>query len=106
VIVGSTPSRNGMAATAKASCLLVLDSHGRVREMFSGHGINGPWDATAISHGRNASLFVTDVLNGTVAAKGDRSSRHRAAARAWVQARHAAQPAAGDQDRVRLRRAD
>ncbi len=46
VIVGSTPSRNGDPATAKAGCLLVLDSQGRVRETFAGHGINGPWDAT------------------------------------------------------------
>jgi hypothetical protein len=70
VIVGSLPSTNGQAATARAGCLLVLDSQGRVRETFSGHGINGPWDATAVSHGRSASLFVTNVLNGTVAAKG------------------------------------
>jgi hypothetical protein len=70
VIVGSLPSANGMAATAKAGCLLVLDSHGLVRETFGGHGINGPWDATAVTHGRQASLFVTNVLNGTVAAKG------------------------------------
>ncbi len=70
VIVGSTPSRNGLAATARAGCLLVLDSRGRVRETFSGHGINGPWDATAVTHGPHASLFVTNVLNGTVAAKG------------------------------------
>ncbi len=70
VIVGSLPSTNGMAATAKAGCLLVLDSQGQVRETFSGHGINGPWDATAITRGRQASLFVTNVLNGTVAANG------------------------------------
>ena len=36
-----------MAATAKAGCLIVLDANGRVRETFSGHGINGPWDMTA-----------------------------------------------------------
>ncbi|HET7013311.1 MAG TPA: hypothetical protein VFI65_05345 [Streptosporangiaceae bacterium] len=70
VIVGSLPTTDGMAATAKAGCLLVLDNRGQVRETFSGHGINGPWDATAITHGRQASLFVTNVLNGTVAAKG------------------------------------
>ena len=70
VIVGSLPTTNGMAATAKAGCLLVLDNRGQVRETFSGHGINGPWDATAVANGRHASLFVTNVLNGTVAAKG------------------------------------
>jgi hypothetical protein len=70
VVVGSTPSANGMAATARAGCLIVLDSRGRVRETIAGHGINGPWDATAVSSGRLTSLFVTNVLNGTVAARG------------------------------------
>jgi len=71
VIVGSTPSRNGDPGTAQAGCLLVLDSQGRVRETFAGHGINGPWDATAVTQGSNASLFVTNVLNGTVTAGGN-----------------------------------
>jgi hypothetical protein len=72
VVVGSTPSKNGMAATAKAGCLIVLDSQGTVRETISGHGINGPWDMTTfgVDQGRFAELFVTNVLNGTVAANG------------------------------------
>ncbi len=70
VVVGSTPSTNGMAATAKAGCLIVLDNQGRVRETIAGHGINGPWDMTALSFGNFAELFVTNVLNGTVAANG------------------------------------
>jgi hypothetical protein len=71
VIAGSTPSRGGDPATANAGCLLVLDSQGRVRETFFGHGINGPWDATAVSQGSTASLFVTNVLNSTVPANGN-----------------------------------
>jgi hypothetical protein len=67
VVVGSTPSANGQAATAKAGCLIVLDNQGRVRETISGHGINGPWDATTLNRGRTADLFVTNVLNGTAA---------------------------------------
>ncbi len=70
VIVGSLPSKNGQAATSSPGCLLVLDSSGQVRKIFSGHGINGPWDATAVDRGRSAVLFVANVLNGTVAAKG------------------------------------
>ena len=70
VIVGSTPSKNGQATTSKAGCLIVLDSAGQVRETIAGHGINGPWDATALDHGSSASLVVTNVLNGTVAAGG------------------------------------
>jgi hypothetical protein len=70
VIVGSLPTSNGMSATARAGCLIVLNSHGRVRETFSGHGINGPWDMTSLRAGRFGELFVTNVLNGTVAANG------------------------------------
>jgi len=70
VVVGSTPSTNGMAATAQAGCLIVLDSQGQVRETISGYGINGPWDMTSASLGPFAELFVTNVLNGTVAADG------------------------------------
>jgi hypothetical protein len=70
VVVGSTPSTNGMAATAKAGCLIVLNSNGQVAETISGHGINGPWDSAVAVRGRMADLFVANVLNGTVAANG------------------------------------
>jgi hypothetical protein len=70
VVVGSLPTSNGMASTAKAGCLIVLDNHGKVRETIAGHGINGPWDMTAANLGPAAELFVSNVLNGTVAAKG------------------------------------
>src|SRR5581483_9165564 len=71
VIVGSLPTTDGTSATAKAGCLIVLDSNGNVKETFSGHGINGPWDMTASDNGKTASLFVTNVLNGTVAGGGN-----------------------------------
>jgi hypothetical protein len=70
VVVGSTPSANGMAATAKAGCLIVLNRYGTPVETFSGHGINGPWDSTMVAGRRVAALFVDNVLNGTVKAGG------------------------------------
>jgi hypothetical protein len=70
VVVGSLPTTDGTAATAQAGCLLVLDSEGKVAETFYGSLINGPWDMTAFDEGNFVSLFVTNVLNGTVAAKG------------------------------------
>jgi hypothetical protein len=71
VIVGSLPTADGSAATAQAGCLLVLDSRGRVVETFAGGSINGPWDMTAIDNGDRATLFVANVLNGTVAGGGN-----------------------------------
>ena len=70
VVVGSLPTKDGSAATASAGCLIVLDNSGHVRETFSGHGINGPWDMAATSRGSMAELFVSNVLNGTKAAGG------------------------------------
>jgi len=70
VVVGSLPSQTGKGADAKAGCLIVLDGSGKVVATWSGHGINGPWDMTATEHGSTGSLFVTNVLNGTVAKKG------------------------------------
>lgn len=75
VIVGSLPTTDGTAATAQAGCLLVLDSSGNVVETIFGSLINGPWDMgvfdrSNIGGGGSASLFVTNVLNGTVAAGG------------------------------------
>ncbi|HET7892876.1 MAG TPA: hypothetical protein VFL34_15210 [Candidatus Sulfotelmatobacter sp.] len=71
VIVGSLPTTDGTAATAQAGCLLVLDDHGNVAETFFGSLINGPWDMTVWDAGSFADLFVTNVLNGTVAAGGN-----------------------------------
>ncbi|MBV8094752.1 MAG: hypothetical protein JO110_16310, partial [Acetobacteraceae bacterium] len=70
VIVGSLPTADGTAATAKAGCLIVLDSNGTPIETFSGGPINGPWDMTADDRGSEATLFFTNVLNGTVEANG------------------------------------
>ncbi len=70
VIVGSLPTADGTAPTATAGTLIVLDSMGNVAETISGPLINGPWDMTAWERDGQAKLFVTNVLNGTVAAGG------------------------------------
>ena len=71
VVVGSLPTTDGTSATTGAGCLIVLDSEGHVVKTISGHNINGPWDMTAVDSGSRAVLFVTNVLNGTVAAGGN-----------------------------------
>src|ERR1700722_1106910 len=70
VIVGSLPTTDGTSATAQSGCLLILDSHGTVVGTYFNAMINGPWDMTAMDNGTTASLFVTNVLNGTVAGNG------------------------------------
>lgn len=68
VIVGSLPTADGTSATAQSGCLLVLNSSGKVVRTIVGNHLNGPWDMTAVDGGTLAVLFVTNVLNGTVAA--------------------------------------
>jgi len=70
VVVGSLPTTDGTSATAEAGCLLVLDAKGNVVETIANSSINGPWDMTAIQLGDDAFLFVTNVLNGTLAGGG------------------------------------
>jgi hypothetical protein len=70
VVVGSLPTSHGGTVFAGSGCLLVLNSGGKVVETFTGHGLNGPWDMTDVQAGSSATLFVSNVLNGTAAAGG------------------------------------
>jgi hypothetical protein len=71
VIVGSLPTMDGTSDTIGSGCLIVLNAHGKVVETITGNHLNGPWDMTAVDDGSLVTLFVTNVLNGTVAAGGE-----------------------------------
>ena len=62
VIVGSLPTQN--SKISGPGCLIVLDRWGHVQKTITGHGIDGPWDMTALDLGNFAELFVTNVLGG------------------------------------------
>jgi hypothetical protein len=70
VIVGSLPTSTQGTVFTGSGCLIVLNSLGNPVETFYGSLINGPWDMTAFEGDREVKLFVTNVLNGTVAAAG------------------------------------
>ncbi len=70
VIVGNLPAAGGDLKKGGPGALIVLDPAGHVTERITAPDINGPWDMTAVDHGSSAVLFVTNVLNGTVAAAG------------------------------------
>jgi hypothetical protein len=70
VIVGSLPSTGGNPATSKAGCLIVINSSGQPVGTISGNLVNGPWDMAGVATRDGVDLFVTEVLNGTVAGKG------------------------------------
>jgi hypothetical protein len=71
VVVGSLPVTNAGKGTPEAGCLIVLNSAGVPVETWAGGHINGPWDMTAVQFHNFAELFVTNVLNGTVAGGGN-----------------------------------
>ena len=72
VVVGSLPVTEQGTGTPEAGCLIVLNSAGVPVETWAGHGIDGPWDMTSVQlFGPFAELFVTNVLNGTVAGAGN-----------------------------------
>ena len=104
VIVGSLPTRGG--AVSGPGCLIVLNQWGQVRETFTGDGINGPWDMASLDLGNQAVLFVTNVLNGTVAANGTTVNRGTVV-RLVIKIPAAGLPYIwfGDDDRLRLPRA-
>jgi hypothetical protein len=66
VFVGDLPTSDGTSATAGAGAILVLNSHGELVETVSGGPLNGPWDMTSTESGGVTTLYVTNVLNGTV----------------------------------------
>jgi hypothetical protein len=70
VVVGSLPAPGGMSSAATSGALTILGSGGRVVRTITAPDINGPWDMTAVDEGGRAILFVTNVLNGTVAGGG------------------------------------
>jgi sugar lactone lactonase YvrE len=70
VVVGNLPTANGDAATATRGALAVLGPNGHLVETIVAPDINGPWDLAAVNFGNRSDLFVTNVLNGTVAAHG------------------------------------
>jgi hypothetical protein len=65
VVVSSLPTSDGTSKTAKAGCLIVLNSLGHAKIVIAGGWLNGPWGMTAVDNGNNVQLFVTSVLNGT-----------------------------------------
>ncbi len=70
VVVGSLPAPMGQSANMTAGALSILNPWGHVIRTLTAPDINGPWDMTADDAGGFVTLFVSNVLNGTVAANG------------------------------------
>ncbi|WDD91391.1 hypothetical protein Bsp3421_001302 [Burkholderia sp. FERM BP-3421] len=72
VIVGSTPSNDGMTNTKGAGCMIVLDNQGKVASTFVSPNINDPWGNMAVvDQGNRATLFVSNAGFGVGGADGN-----------------------------------
>ena len=68
IVVGNLPSTDGTAATSTAGSILLLDRFGKtvVKTIADPTLINGPWDLTIAQNGSHASIFVSNVISGTI----------------------------------------
>ncbi len=67
VIVGNTPTTDGMTDTISAGSLIFLNGRGQVLLNLKDAALQGPWDMTADERDADEPvLYVSNVLNGTV----------------------------------------
>jgi hypothetical protein len=68
VLVGSMPTTDGTSATVQQGSLLILNQQGALlASLTDANLLNGPWYLTIDDQGDRALVFVSNVLNGTVA---------------------------------------
>lgn len=67
VLVGTMPTVDGTAATVQPGSLMAINSAGQVVWTLAQKSeINGPWDFTVYDQGATVTVFVSNVLNGTI----------------------------------------
>jgi hypothetical protein len=68
VVVGNVPTTDGTINTIGQGALQVIDKDGHLMQTWTDpEFLDGPWDLAIDDHGSQAHIFVSNVLNGTVA---------------------------------------
>jgi hypothetical protein len=68
VLVGNLPTTDGTFGTIGQGALQVIDRHGHlIQTLTDSQFLDGPWDLALDDWGDHAHIFVSNVLNGTVA---------------------------------------
>jgi hypothetical protein len=68
VLVGNVPTTNGKYDTIGQGAVQVIDHNGNLVATWTDPVfLDGPWDLTIDDHGSWANVFVSNVLNGSVA---------------------------------------
>jgi hypothetical protein len=67
VLVGNMPTTDGTSATVKPGSLMAINPAGQVVwTLANTQEIDGPWDFTVYDQGSIATVFISNVLNGTI----------------------------------------
>ena len=67
VLVGNMPTTDGTSNTVQPGSLIALNKNGQVVWTLANKSqIDGPWDFTVYDQGTKATVFVANVLNGTI----------------------------------------
>ncbi len=67
VLVGNMPTTDGTSATVKPGSLIAINPQGQVVWTLANKAeINGPWDFTVYDQGSKATIFVSNVLTGSI----------------------------------------
>jgi hypothetical protein len=67
VLVGNLPTADGTSATVQTGSILILDKNGhQIGTIANSKLLNGPWDMTVDDRGNQATVFVSNVLSGSV----------------------------------------
>jgi hypothetical protein len=67
VLVGNLPTTDGTSNTVQQGSLIAIDRWGKQIASFTDPTLlDGPWDLTLLDFDREAVVFVSSVLNGTV----------------------------------------
>jgi hypothetical protein len=67
VLVGTMPTADGTSNTVQPGSLMAINSAGQVVWTLAQKSeIDGPWDFTVYDQGATVTVFVSNVLNGTI----------------------------------------
>lgn len=67
VMVANMPTTDGTANTVQPGSLIAINPQGQVVwTLANKQQINGPWDFTVFDQGSKATIFVSNVINGTI----------------------------------------
>jgi hypothetical protein len=67
IVAGYVPTTDGTPNTLQSGGLLILDQNGKVlANLQNPNLLNGPWSLTIDDRGSSASIFVANVLSGSI----------------------------------------